>query len=219
MPFSSNPQIEFSLDWPTRYFGDSQFLNYSRSTMRPAEVLKFGGAVALFLVGLYGMVISGGGVCPKREYGLPCPIILSWVSVLLWAGFFVGLYGTCYYRVKVIGWQKDVREASRSRREPRIILSREGSNFGLYRHHSSSGKYIGTWRVLLSWINNAVHSTFRCVSCDMEFVAAINLEDDCWYWIQPHEGCELFPHENWELYLDNSSSSRRQVWDVSYPGW
>jgi len=226
MPFRSYLTDEPSTGWamgdPSPNFGVPQPLSYSRATMRPAEVLKFGGAVALFLVGLYLMVISGGGVCPEREfyeYDMPCPTILSWATFLLWAGVAGGLYGTCYYVVKAIGWQYDVREASRSRRAPRIILSREGSDFGLYRHHSSSGEYIGTWRVLLSWINNTTHSTFRCVSCRREFVAALNLEDNCWYWIQPHEGCELFLHENWELYLDNSSSSRRQGWDVSYSGW
>ena len=214
MPFSCSVPI----DYPNFLPVSGLLLKYSRVDMGPEDFLKFGGAVAILLVGLYLIVISGGGVCPESEFpkiDLPCPTILQWANILLWVGFFGGLGSTCYYVGRATHWQSDVREASRSKREPRIVLNQEGSDLGQYDHYNSRKKFVGTSRLMLSWINKSRHSTFRCVRCCREFMAALNPEDDCWYWVQPHDGCELFPHENWELYLDNSSSSIRQGWDAA----
>jgi len=196
-------------------------MKYSRANMGPSDFLKFGGIVAILLVGIYlsftpPVAIRPYFECPglMNEDYPSCPPIQSVASLIRFGALVGGLFGTIIYVTKTLYWRKDVREELRSQREPRIILSQEGSNFGDYHRYESNGNYVGVWSISLGWINNAERRSRRCQQCGGEYMTVRNREDGCWYWVQPHEECNLFSKDQWEWYLNYRSEKRRQGWDA-----
>ena len=222
MPFHRNVpvyahRIEGAGSW-------SWSLSYTRASMVPTDILKVWGVVAFLLVGIYLLFVPHDAIRPYIEcpewsgYDYPCPIIQGWATMIGYGAFFGGLSGIVYYVYRTLKWRSDVREELRSQREPRIILSQEGSNFGEYHHFCSKGNYVGVWRpLLLGWINNAERQTRQCQHCGGEYMKVRNREDRCWYWVQPHDECDLFPKEQWEWYIDYRTEKRRQGWDCFPP--
>ena len=195
---------------------------YKASSPELGEHFLFLGALAVTIVCTLLIVASDGGFCPPGSLGVgadyPCGILQNWATVLVW-GCLIG--GMVYIGYSVVGlfnwlfnWRAELREQERSSSSPRTILTR-GNGLGFYHHFDQKGRYVGYFRFDLNFLRDDVleliiadietdawHYTARevwqgrkkeCPSCGSSYPVAQMPRDECWYWVQPHDDCRLFP--------------------------
>jgi hypothetical protein len=190
-------------------------LYYKRAdSPTPNQFLLFTGALAATVVSAATLLlISGGDFCPHVPYEIkhlnPCPIHRYWGNVLSWGALIIGIWYTGIFIVRIFNWRADLHEQARSIDKPRIVWAYDRKNyFGdslLYHHFDSKSRYVGSWRLQRSWVYGVQHFTIHCPSCDSSYPVAENPEDDCMYWVKPHDNCRNFPplfYDNAVNYLD-----------------